>query len=159
MFHANLKAGNWQKANEGEHPNGRECEEQTHWLEEGSEFSVGINAYPVPIIPAHPWGGVEAFSWDLRAGSDPSSAFWLHRPHPRPHFQNPGPWQGVRISFSPFLKLQFIEHLLCARHYTKYILISIFHNSERPSVLKVQTVTDQYYFIKYSKKDIRKNEI
>ena len=150
MLHANLKAGNWQKANKGEHPNGtqtgrrRECEEQTHWPEEGSERSISTNACPVPIIPAHRWGGVEAFSWDLRAGSDQGSAFRLHRPHPPPPFQNPGPWVvGEGISFSPFLKLQFIEHLLCARHYTKCLIsINIFQNSERPSFLKVQTVTD-----------------
>ena len=143
MFHANLKAGNCQKASKGEHPNGREtgsrreCEEQTHWPEKGSEFSISVSACPVPIIPAHPWGGVEAFSWDLRAGSDLGSAFQLHRPHPSPPFQNPGPWGRVRISFSPFLKLQFIEHLLYARHYTKCLIsINIFQNSKRLSFFK-----------------------
>ena len=57
------------------------AQKQILWIEERARFSMSINIYLAFIVLAHPWGGVEAFPWNLRAGPKASalaSASQLH---------------------------------------------------------------------------------
>ena len=73
-FHADLEAGDWQRADKKEQPNGTAT--GMSWVcvmprstsdgwRRGLDFSVNIDVYPTPVFLAHTWGGIEALSWDL----------------------------------------------------------------------------------------------